>query len=273
MSLYARAGFADGNGNDIGLAFNNNGSWRVSANFDLDAGTYTKSSSGYAGMDYVGNGWYRCWAAGDALATDAMYSYVFPGQNSPTQFNADGVSNVEVWGLQVETGKFPTSYIPTSGSTVSRSPDYAKISNMLDFFDPTEGTFYVDQEVSYDYGTDTNTRYPLQVNGSAILVIYKNSNSSAINTYDGSSALSRTPTTPGRNKIVMGYSLSEARKSMSINGSTTSNTLNGLNWKDYEQDNEIVFGNENNNVAWVRKIAYYPKYLSDEQKSALTENN
>jgi len=51
-----------------------------------------------------------------------------------------------IWGVQEElvTAPFPTSYIPTSGSTVTRQPDITKITgtNFTDFYNSDEGTIY-----------------------------------------------------------------------------------------------------------------------------------
>jgi hypothetical protein len=47
------------------------------------------------------------------------------------------------WGVQLEAGSFPTSYIPTSGSPATRNPDIASISTSA-FGYNTVGTIYVD---------------------------------------------------------------------------------------------------------------------------------
>ena len=58
---------------------------------------------------------------------------------------ATTTADLYVWGAQIEEGAFATSYIPTSGSTVTRGSDQAKITgtNFTDFYNQTEGTFSI----------------------------------------------------------------------------------------------------------------------------------
>jgi hypothetical protein len=53
---------------------------------------------------------------------------------------------IEVWGAQLEEGTFPTSYIPTSGSTVTRNADEASITgtNFSSWYKPNETTLYIE---------------------------------------------------------------------------------------------------------------------------------
>ena len=55
-----------------------------------------------------------------------------------------GIFNIFAWGAQLEQGAFPTSYIPTIASTVTRSTDLARMTgtNFSSWYNPTEGTLY-----------------------------------------------------------------------------------------------------------------------------------
>jgi hypothetical protein len=109
--------------------------------FDLDAGTVaasgsqgTPTSTDHSIQD-VGNGWYRCSVTlgnPSGLRLDVRISL----QDSSTfvvggaAYNGDGVSGVYVYGAQIEAASTPSSYIPTSGSTVTRSADTMTASNL-----------------------------------------------------------------------------------------------------------------------------------------------
>jgi hypothetical protein len=59
-------------------------------------------------------------------------------------------ATARIWGAQVEEGAFPTSYIPTTTATVTRSADVASISgsNFSSWYRQDEGTVFADSTVA-----------------------------------------------------------------------------------------------------------------------------
>jgi hypothetical protein len=92
-----------------------NGWWRISSTFTTDENTATTGL-----LSIVPN-------------TDAG------GVNSVV---GDGTSGIYIWGAQLEQGSFPTSYIPTTTSTATRTADNASItgSNFTNWYNQSEGT-------------------------------------------------------------------------------------------------------------------------------------
>jgi len=101
--------------------------------------------SGWSKKDYA-NGWSRFYKSYTSITSDTFI----------LRFDT-GSGGVYFWGLQVEQGAFPTSYIPTSGSAVTRQPDNAQITgtNFTDWYNATEGTIFT------EFSAKTNTTgYP-----------------------------------------------------------------------------------------------------------------
>ena len=103
-------------------------------------GTYYRKLSDYPS---VGNGWYRVSATGFSVPTDPASFYIgvcnLSGSRTAT---GDGVKGVYIWGVQWETGAFPTSYIPTVASTRTRAADTASITgkNFSSWYNTAQST-------------------------------------------------------------------------------------------------------------------------------------
>jgi hypothetical protein len=124
--------------------------------FNLSAGTEGTNGAGAtnAGIESVGNGWYRCFITATADSTGAeTFSVVIGEGDTDVTYNGDGSSGIYIWGAQVESGPVATSYIPTLGSTVTRAVDNvnALVSTMP--WSATEGTVYADYLPSVATGT------------------------------------------------------------------------------------------------------------------------
>lgn len=107
-------------------AFINN--WSVSspkADFDLAAGTVSGVVGVSAGIQSVGNGWYRCHLVATFGAANGSGGIVILPllTTGSTVYTGDGTSGLYIWGAQLEAGNAPSSYIPTTSPQVTRAAD------------------------------------------------------------------------------------------------------------------------------------------------------
>lgn len=108
------------------------------AQFDLSTGSVV---SGTGSIQSFSNGWYRC-SISATFTTSGPFLLL---RNASSEFyTGDGTSGVYAWGAQLEADSFPTSYTPTTSSTVTRAADVVKITgtNFSSFYNATEGTIY-----------------------------------------------------------------------------------------------------------------------------------
>jgi hypothetical protein len=93
----------------------------------------------------MGNDWYRVSVSGVVGVSGTHYVRLLgqddSGNNSYTGVVSKGFN---VYGFQAELGSYPTSYIPTSGSSVTRNKDVCELTNVADRIGQTEGVVYMD---------------------------------------------------------------------------------------------------------------------------------
>jgi hypothetical protein len=114
-----------------------------SASFDLS----TASLDGMVGIfssqqiKPIGNGVYRCSGTFTATATGNTAFRLQLLSPTGASYTGDGVSGIQVWGAQVEEGAFPTSYIPTEATAVTRNADVATMTgtNFSDWYSAGAG--------------------------------------------------------------------------------------------------------------------------------------
>jgi hypothetical protein len=148
-----------------------------------------------------------------------MYAVDFRGASTLTE--------IYIWGAQLETGSVATSYIPTSGSTVTRAADDLAItgSAFSDFYNTSEGTIYVEHEPRVVSSSNALFTFSDGTTSNKILSLLHQDYSLYINT--GSSvyyfSVNATPQDNTLNRLACSFKANKA--SASLNGSTgTPNT-------------------------------------------------
>ena len=126
------------------------------------------------------------------------YYWTYTPQNTQTGIFYLGIQigNIPVgtiyytFGFQLEQGSFPTSYIPTSGSAVTRQSDKTKITgtNFSSWYNQSEGSYFFNAQTfqntagniyygeSGNGGANKNIMYANNGSGNAILYYIENNN-------------------------------------------------------------------------------------------------
>ena len=118
--------------------------------FNLTNGTVGTSTATFenSSIEDYGDGWYRCSVTLEEQPVDRRGTVRIHVCNADgnIQCDRDGSSSLFIWGIQSEISSraFPTSYIPTSGSTATRDAETAVDGGDETLFGQTEGVLYVE---------------------------------------------------------------------------------------------------------------------------------
>jgi hypothetical protein len=97
--------------------------------------------------------------------------------NGRLYINLQAVGDViEIWGAQVEQGSYATSYIPTSGSAVTRIADACYNDNLANVIGQTEGTFYLETVPLNSLTSYTERVIQFESSGSGFMTIQRYAN-------------------------------------------------------------------------------------------------
>lgn len=188
-------------------------------------------------------------------------------EGSPVTFNIStgGTVDLTVTGTvdtkQLEAGANATSYIPTSGSTVSRDRDVCTIdgTRFTDFWNATQGTMYIDQNI--DFQADWVGVISANDGTSANLIELQQSNTG--NAWQFISDTSVTQVNAGVGASMIGVSSKEAfayelNNSVGANGGTVGTTDTTCTIPTVTQldiFNKFGFSHTNGHV---KEVRYYP---------------
>ena len=106
------------------------------------------------------NGWYKYTVVATTGGT-SLFMNIYAGQANVVESG-----NIYIWGAQLEAGSHETSYIPTSGSAVTRSAETANGAGNSTVFNDSEGVLFLETSMlssnpnnstfQIDDGTSTN---------------------------------------------------------------------------------------------------------------------
>jgi hypothetical protein len=248
--------------------------------FDLSSGTIiqTGGNSNVTITPYP-NGWYRCSTTITKTNTNGAF-YIIVWNNTNVYTGTTG-SGIHIWGAQLETGAFPTSYIPTVASTVTRSADNASMTgtNFSSWYNSSEGS--VITNIKYDgapvSGATSRTGYVLYnaTNGNMRQIWWEGTNTGAFlgenpaGSYVIVTNVAQTITQGSTNKIATAYKLNDFP--ITQNGGTIATDTSGTP----PVTTSLFIGSLIGIAEWVNgriaQLSYYPKRLTNSQLQNLTK--
>ena len=233
-------------------------------NSEITSVTLTNGIS--ADFDYYGDGWYRVYLTCQTTETNQLFRF---------QLNESGMS-CYIWGAQVEQQSYPTSYIPTNGSTVTRAAETCNGAGNSEVFNDSEGVLFADVSFNLE---DNYPNLSIFNNTNATktdnkIVIYKgatNSNQISVALRSGGSEyanITANVNVENYNKIVISYKANEVKYYLNGFLIGTDNTvtvpigLDTLNFDNGAGAND-VYGK-------TKEIGYYDTALTDEELEYMT---
>jgi len=236
--------------------------------YNLADGTLGNEEGNATGaIEDYGNGWYRCtlkWTSSN-LVNVRIYN-----SNANDVFGGTAGS-VFIQYAQLEAGSYATSYIPTSGSAVTRSAETCNGAGNSNVFNDSEGVLYA--EIAKDT-TSVDGGVAISDSSYTNRVLFYFDTSGNIRAYVYSSGVQANIITSGldytqNNKLALKYSATSTKffvNGFQVGSTDTSSTMPvGLS--------ELVFddgGGGSDFYGKVKDVRYYNTALSDSELQALT---
>ena len=225
----------------------------------------------------AGNGWWRIAFTYTGNGSNLKIDHNPLPTSTIATYTGDNTSGVLLWGVQLEEGSFPTSYIPTTSSTVTRAADVASIegTNFSSWYNQSEGTVFADADKStQQYGGSVWLNNNETVNRGFSIV---NSSIDTLGSYyrgndNALKSLAFGVANPS-NKTAVAFKADSFDLAGSMNGSAVlTNTLTSIFTTNAMRIGlqRTAGGNEYLNCH-IARLAYYPQRLTDSQLQNLTK--
>ena len=150
LSVYAKAGERVW----IRLSIFDSGTTKI-CNFNISNGTIGTNTGLISYSISLVNGWYKCSITGNIANTSCQAQINIASDDNVTSYTGDGTSGVYIWGAQLETGAYSTSYIPTTSSTVTRNQDIISRDNIYTkLITSAGGTWFIELNNNFSLTRD-----------------------------------------------------------------------------------------------------------------------
>ena len=262
------------------------GSTIATAEVDLTNGTITKTGGTSATIEDVDNDWYRCSITG-TLANTSTFIYVYMTDSGNISYIGSG-DTIFIWGAQLEEQSQPTSYIPTSGATATRSADvyttatktrsadvcYIDGTAFTDFYNQEQGTTFVNAMCEADSGA---SRFIYEFsNGTSSERMYGFLTSSdEISNNVISSGSAQAPFTGSAVTLGTFFQTAYRYNTNSFNQVTDGTALTPDTSGNVSTTDRIYIGATDTPSAffngYIKKFIYFPRALSDNELIKLTQ--
>ncbi|MEN9761280.1 MAG: hypothetical protein RI906_1106 [Pseudomonadota bacterium] len=229
----------------------------------------------------IRNGWYRISVSGtvDPAATSASsIGFMQDTAGGSASYTGNGTSGLFLWGAQLEAGAFPTSYIPTTTTALTRAADVASVNTLSPWYNATATTLY----------TEFNTPVPTTVTASAVVAGFDDgtANNRFSNFYTSNTGvIAANQTIAGAPSFTIsgasGLTLSNVQKAaaryqagsyaMSVNGAAA---VTDAFASAPPTVNTLRFGLRPSGTQanmWLRRVTVYPRGMSNAELQAITK--
>ena len=219
-----------------------------------------------AEMTAVGNGWYKISCTNvTPIAITSGHGIGISDAKGSRSITKNGTNGVYIWGAQLEQGSYATSYIPTSGSTVTRVTDSCSQTVPSGVIGQTEGVVYIDFLSVNNFDGNSGTLFQIKEdNNNRINIYFSNGTPRLFGIEDSSGVFNQalSLTTGSVCKLAIKYNSTSTK--VFINGSL-SHTLNGINNIAFNDFSFLPSNNINYN-----EIKLYNTALTDNELQKLT---
>ena len=225
-----------------------------------------------------GNGWYRVSITGTFVtALTSVWAEVWLDGYTSTAIE----TSFYLWGAQLEAGSFPTSYIPTTSSTVTRAADVASISgsNFSSWYNATQGTVFTSQKTPVTNGQQGAYWFstPPTVGRGIAGIIDTRDVAQRLTVYNRDdvavSSLNVSPLIDGQQQNIA-HSWSGGTQSASLNGLLNTGSYNAI-YPGISQlsigFSEISAGSPQYLSGTIRRLTFWPARLPNETLQTITQ--